>query len=130
MNTYMKLSVAAVCAALAAVTLRKQNADMAMLLGIVGCCCGGVLLLELLSPVLEFLKTLYQRTGMNGSLLSPLLKAVGIGFLTQFSTAICVDAGQTALAKVIELGGTVLCLCVSLPLMTAALSMIEQLAGG
>ena len=32
MNTYLKLSVGAVCAALAAVTIRRQNADPAMLL--------------------------------------------------------------------------------------------------
>ncbi len=129
MNTYLKLSVGAVCAALAAVTIRRQNADLAMLLGILGCCLGALLILELLEPVLEFLKKLSLQIGLEDRLLLPLLKAVGIALLSQLAAAVCADAGQTAIANVIELGGAALCLLLCLPLFQAVLTLIEELAG-
>ena len=129
MNPYLKLSVGALSAALAAVTLRRQNADLAMLLGILGCCLGALLLLELLEPVLDYVKKLYSRVGLEDSLLSPLLKSVGIALLSQLGAAVCADSGQSALARVIELGGAVLCLSLSLPLFQAVFALIEQLSG-
>ena len=127
MNTYLKLSVGAVSAALAAVTLRRQNADLAMLLGILGCVLGALLVLELLQPVLDYGKRLYSRVGLEDRLLTPLLKSVGVALLSQLGAAICQDAGQSALARLLELGGAVLCLVLSLPLFQAVLTLIEQL---
>lgn len=130
MNAYLKLSVGAAVAALAALTIRNRNADLALLLGIVGCCLGGLLVLEFLSPVVEFAQKLYRKTGLENELLAPMLKSAGVALLTQISAAICADAGQSALARLVELGGAALCLLFSLPLMSAVLRMLEQMAGG
>ena len=64
------------------------------------------------------------------ALLSPLLKCVGVALLSQLASAICLDAGQGALAKTVELGGAVLALTLSLPLISAVLSLLEQLSSG
>lgn len=130
MQTFGKLAIGALACALAAVTIRRQNADLAMLLGVAGCCLGGLLLLELADPLLSCVRELYAKTGLDASLLSPLLRSAGVALLTQISSAVCVDAGQTALAKLIETGGAVLCLVLSLPLLRAVLEMIGNLAGG
>ena len=129
MNTYLKLSVAAITTALAALTLRRQTPDLAMLLGVFGCCVSAVAALSLLQPVLDFVQLLYEKTGLEQTLLTPLLKTAGVGILTQIAAAICADAGQSALAKLVELGGTVLCISVGLPLLSALLKLIQQLAG-
>lgn len=130
MNAFFKLSIGAVACALAAVTIRKQYPDMAMLLGVLGCCLGGLLLLELIEPVLSDLRELFDRTALEQSLLSPLLRSAGLALLTQLSGAVCTDAGQTALARLIETGGAIMCLVLSLPLLRAVLDMIGRLAGG
>ena len=130
MQTFVKLAVGTLASALAAVTIRRQNADLAMLLGVAGCCLGGMLLLSLVEPVLSCVRELYAKTGLDGALLSPLLRSAGLALLTQLSSAVCVDAGQSALAKLIETGGAVLCLVLSVPLLRAVLDMIGNLAGG
>ena len=130
MDACLKLSIGAVAAALAALTIRRQNEDLALLLGVAGCCMGGLLTLELLSPVLEQVRRLFSRTGLDEALLSPLLKCVGVALLSQLASAICLDAGQSALAKTVELGGAVLALTLSLPLISAVLSLLEQLSSG
>lgn len=130
MQSYLKLSVAALCAALAALTLRKSSPDVAMLLGIVGCVIGAIAVIELLEPVVAFVRTLYQKTGLDSELLSPLLRSAGVGLLTQISASVCTDAGQSALARVVELGGAALCLYLALPLLGAVVTLLGQLAGG
>lgn len=129
MNAYLKLSVGAVAAALAALTVRRQNPDLSMLLGLLGCCLGGLLCLELLEPVLDYAEKLGEKAGLDNTLLLPLLKSAGAALISQLAAAICADAGQSALSKVVELGGAILCLVLSLPLLRAVLSMITQLAG-
>lgn len=130
MNAFFKLSVGAIACALAALTVRRQNAEIALLLGVLGCCLGALLVLELLSPVLDTVQRLYERIGLEQTLLVPLLRTAGVALLTQISGAVCLDAGQTALSRVIETGGAALCLVSALPLLSAVIELIEQLAAG
>ncbi len=70
---------------------------------------------------------------LHGALLrcfSPLLKTVAIAILGQVAGAFCQDAGQGALGKMVELCGTVLCLCTGLPLATMLLELLQELGGG
>ena len=48
----------------------------------------------------------------------------------QVAGAFCQDAGQGALGKMVELCGTVLCLCTGLPLATMLLELLQELGGG
>ena len=126
-SAYFKLSVLAVTAAVLALTVRKTAPDLALLLGLAACAAAGGLILTWISPVTDLFQSLADKAGLEEELTLPLLKASGIGFLTRVTAAVCGDAGQSALAKLVELGGGVLCLCVSLPLLEAVLSLIEEL---
>lgn len=126
-SAYLKLSVLALTAALLALTLRKNAPDTSLLLTLAACVAAGGMILSWIEPILDLFLTLGNRAGLDEKLTAPLLKASGIGFLTQFASSVCADAGQTALSKLVELGGTVLCLCISLPLLDAVLSLIEKL---
>ena len=85
---------------------------------------------RLLSPVLEFFEKLLSFTGLSSAVFSPLLKTVAIALLGQIAGAFCQDAGQGALGKMVELCGTVLCLCTALPLATMLLELLQELGGG
>ena len=61
---------------------------------------------------------------------SPSLKAVGIGVLTQISAGVCDDAKQSAVARLVELCGGLLALYAALPLLEAVLELIETVGGG
>ena len=69
-------------------------------------------------------------TGLSSAVFSPLLKTVAIAILGQVAGAFCQDAGQGALGKMVELCGTVLCLCTGLPLATMLLELLRGLGGG
>lgn len=130
MTEFYKLAAVALITAVLVLTVRQHSAAIAVVLAIAGGCLCANFMLELASPVLSFLSETAASAGIGHEVLSPLFKTVGIGFLTQFSSDICTDAGQTSLAKAAQTGGTLLCILLSLPLFQAVLSLVQTLNGG
>ena len=93
-------------------------------------CAVLALLIRKKSPEFAFLGTLQKLAGLDDAVMAPLLKTVGIGLLTQAACAFCQDAGQSSLAKTVELCGTFLAVYVSLPLAEAVLELLRKLIGG
>ena len=123
----LKLFIPAAAAAILALTLKKQTPELALLVSAAGCAILAALMLQWVSPVLDLGRSLCDRAGLDPELTEPLWKAAGIGLLTQVAAAVCADAGQSALSKLVELGGGLLCLVLSLPLLEAVLSLIGEL---
>ena len=69
-------------------------------------------------------------TGLDAELMTPMLKAVGIGLLTEIAAGVCADAGESAIGKLVELAGGLLALSVALPLLEAVLQMLKTMGGG
>lgn len=99
-------------------------------LAVVACCClAGVLVVDLLRPVLNFAEQLVSLSTVSSTVFEPVLKASAIGILCQVAGNYCQDAGEKALAGMLELGGVLSILYVSLPLFTAVLDMLKTLMG-
>ena len=90
----------------------------------------GIFVIRLFEPILSFLTRLRTRANLETGLLAPVMKAVGIGILTQITSRICADAGESAVATLVELCGSILALYVALPLLEAVLEMVESMSGG
>ena len=117
----------AVLAALLALTVRQQRPELAQLLSLAACVLGGIVLVRWLEPVLRLISRLSSMAGLDNSLVEPMEKVIGVGLLTQISASTCMDAGQSALAKLVETGGGLLCLVLALPLIEAVLVLLEGL---
>ena len=61
---------------------------------------------------------------VNNEFLTLLIQITGIAFLTEFSVSLCKDSGETAIANKIDLGGKVLIIVISIPIITALLETI------
>ena len=130
MEVLLKVAALGILAALLITVLKKQSPDTALLLSLTVCVLIALLLLDTLKPLLRFFEKLHKQTGLQTGLLAPMAKSVGIGLLTQISSAVCADAGQGAIARLIELCGGVLALSVALPLFEAVLELIGSIGGG
>ena len=73
---------------------------------------------------------LRQLAGLEPALLQPLLRTVGIGLLTQLTASVCADAGESTVARLIELCGSVLGIYTALPLLEAVLSLLRTMLEG
>ena len=83
--------------------------------------------LDKLSGVIDILTTLSSKTGLNAEYLGILLKITGIAILTEFAVSICNDAGETAIATKVDLGGKVIIISISIPIIVALLELIVKI---
>ncbi|MDO4543248.1 MAG: SpoIIIAC/SpoIIIAD family protein [Clostridia bacterium] len=89
---------------------------------------GGILLIMIadeLTGLFDAVRLIMEKYGIATEYLSIMLKTVGIAYLCHFGMTLCKDAGQSAIAAKLEIGGRILIMTCALP---AVLGLIE--AGG
>ena len=80
-----------------------------------------------LTSVINILSNLSNKTWSGSEFLKILLKITGISILTEFAVSICKDSGETAIASKIDLGGKIIIISISIPIITALLELIIQI---
>lgn len=130
MQTFLQVAVIGVIAVLLTSLLKKKNGEFALLLTLAACVVIALLLTKLTEPVLDFLRRLRDLAELDESLMTPVVKAVGIGLLTQICANICADAGENSIAKLVELCGSILAVYVAIPLLEAVIKTVETMGGG
>ena len=127
MPDMVKIAAIAVAAALCAVVVKKNVAELGMVLAL---CAGAIILscsLGALEGVKELMDTLADTAGLSPAVLAPVVKTVGIAVLTRVSAELCRDAKEGGLAAFVETAGAAAALLVSLPLLKTVLSMVTGL---
>lgn len=125
MELYWKTAAAVLLAVVMILMLGRQ--DMGMLLALVVCAMAAIAALDYLEPVRELLETLERMGNLDGDMIRVLLKAVGIGLLTEISAMVCADSSKGSLGKTLQLLGTAAVLWMSIPLFTALLELIQEI---
>lgn len=122
-----QMAAFALLAASMVLLVRAYRPDMALQISIVA---GLVLLIYIvlqMSGILESLEAIAQRYGIELSYIGVLIKIIGIAYIVQFASEICKDAGESALASKVELGGRVMILAAALPAAVSLLDMVASL---
>lgn len=130
MDAALRISSLAVVAAVLCLVVRQREKPLALLLSLAACAAVLLLGLRFFSPVLSVVERLRDLSGLNEAVTAPLLKVTGIGLLTQVAGSVCEDAEERTLAKAVEIGGSVLSVYAALPLLSAALELLEEMLGG
>ncbi len=105
--------------------LRQYNSTYAILLSAV---CGAIILIYIfnsLSPVVELLNELAKYAYFGE--FSIIFKAVALAVVSQFTTDLCKESGQVALAGSVELMGKISIILVCLPLIISLTEIIVEL---
>ena len=82
---------------------------------------------EVISEVLDFLRTILEHTSLSEDIFGIVLKAVAIAIITKIASDVCKDAGQSASSSAIELVGSATVLYIALPLFETMIQMINSL---
>lgn len=120
------LKLAALCAVclLPVVLLRKKSPEQALLLTFAILAVVLARCLSLAAPLLEELRGLLERAGMEPVYLSILLRTTAAALVTRFCADLCKDGGSQALASVVETVGAVASLAIALPLIRAVVELL------
>ena len=77
-----------------------------------------------IAPIISMLKNITEKMGVTSKFFVILLKITGIAYLTEFSSSVCKDSGETAIASKVELAGKILIISVSIPIITTLMQTL------
>lgn len=83
-----------------------------------------LMVMDKLAGIVNLLSNLTSKMGTGSAFLKILLKITGIAILTEFAVSVCADSGETAIASKIDLGGKIIIVSISIPIITALLELI------
>lgn len=127
MEQVFQVTALCVVGALLALTIRRGSPESALLLSLAAAVLVLLMLLESLGELTAFFTELAQRSGLPETLFAPLYKILAITLVVRIGSGLCRDAGEQALASVVETAGTVCALLTALPLLRSVLSMLLEL---
>lgn len=109
------------------IVIKQYRPEFAIYISI----AAGILIITLsldkLSGIINMLTSLSNKTGLNSEYLGILLKITGIAILTEFAVSICNDAGESAIATKVDLGGKIIIIGISIPIIVALLELIVKI---
>ena len=109
------------------VILKQYKPEFAIYVSMIAGVLILVLAIQKLTGIINLLQSLANKTYINKSFLSILLKITGIAFITEFAVSICSDAGEKAIASKIEMGSKIIIIAMSLPIITSLLELIIEI---
>lgn len=127
METVAQVTALCVVAALLALILKRGTPELGLLLTLGTAAAVLLTLLGLLGEIVDMLDELAARSGVGQALFEPIYKTVGIAVVVKTGGSLCRDAGETALAGVVETVGAICALLVTLPLLRKVLALLLEL---
>jgi len=108
------------------VILKQYRPEFAIYASIIA----GVLILGLasntLSGIIDMIKSISNKTNINSEFLVILIKITGIAILTEFAVSICKDAGESAIASKVDVGGKIIIISMSIPIINALIDTVVK----
>ena len=112
---------------LAVGVLKEIKPSLAAVAGIVTGLIIVYSLLDEFTYIVESFRQLSVIAEIDDALIKTIIKIIGIGYLTEFSSGIAEDYGSQSIAKKIEFGGKVCIAVLAVPVITGLISTIGSL---
>ena len=109
------------------VILKQYRPEFAIYASIIA----GVLILTLasgtLSGIINMINSISSKTNINSDFLVIIIKITGIAILTEFAVSICKDSGESAIASKVDIGGKVIIISMSIPIINALIDTVVKI---
>ncbi len=127
MDIFIKCAAGVLVSVVLYIVIGNQSKDFSLLITLVVCCMLATAAVDYLTPVINLFDKLKIIGNLDGDLVGVILKTVGIGFIGEITSLICVDAGNSALGKTMQFLTAAVMLCISVPLFENILDIIEDI---
>lgn len=114
-------------AAILSLTVKQYKPEIALLISVGAAIIILFIVADYLFEAVTVLSGLSEKSGVDSSLLSSILKIIGVGYITEFSAGICEDSGNKSIGDKISFGGKIIILIVALPVLSAVIDIISEL---
>ena len=127
MSELLKILAVALVTVFAHIIVKQTRPEIAMIISIAGSVLIIVMIVDSLSSVISSFYNIFQTTGVDTTLLTPLFKIIAIGYITEFGANICQDAGASSVADKVLFAGKLVILLVALPIVTTVIDMVVSI---
>ena len=104
--------------------LRQYKPEFVIYISLIAGAIILLLVMNRLSGIINLLTNLSSKISNGNAFLEILIKITGIALLTEFAVSICKDSGESSIANKIDLGGKVIIISMSIPIIS---SLLENL---
>lgn len=129
MENYWKACAIMILTVVLGAALGKTEKDLSVVLSLAACCIILMVALEYLSDILVFLWELGSGIGDRNPFTGILLKIAGVALVTEVSSLLSSDAGNSSLGKAMQILGNSVILFLSLPILEGFLEIIREILG-
>lgn len=120
----IKILIVGVVTSIATIVLKQFKPELSILVSL----AGGIIILigiiNYLGNIVNSFMQIVNKTNVNFSLFSSVLKIVGVGYITEFGANVCNDTGNSSIADKVLLAGKIIILCLALPIVSSMISTI------
>lgn len=108
-------------------TLKRESPQIALVISMATGVLLMILILPKLSVTIDMLEDLISQMNVDIKYISIIIKIIGIVYIAEFCSQICIDSGESSIASKIELGAKVLIIASSMPIVLGLLDMINHM---
>lgn len=113
--------------ALVAGILRQEKSELYIFAVIAGGALILIIILSSLTEVITQFGMLVAKSGVDESLFAGVLKIIGVGYITEYASALCSDYGVTSIANKLQLAGKVAIFFMTMPILANLVSVISSM---
>lgn len=127
MDYFWKAILFTLCACVLSMVLDRQNREFSVLLILGAAVILVTVSIRLIDPVVCLIRQLASLSELSGEMLPVLVKALGISLTGQIAQQICLDSGNTALAKITEMLSSFAVFYLSVPLFRSLTDLLREI---
>ena len=127
MNIFLKATSGVLIALILWICLEKRGKDTSLLLTMTVCAMVITSAATFFEPILDFINKIKAIGNINSEYITLILKAVGIGIVTEISVLICKDAGNESMGKTLQLLSATVVLWISIPVFEKLLDLVSEI---
>ena len=106
------------------IVVKQTKPEIALILGVAGSALVFFFIVDLLGEAFGLFNYIVDKSGIDSSLFTCLLKIVGVGYLTEFAAGVCTDGGNAGMASKILLAGKLVIFVLAIPIITELTDII------
>lgn len=116
-----------ICGTVLALTVKQYRPELAIAVPVLSAAAILLLCVPYLSSVLTMFQNIAEESGIDTAYVKIVIKIIGVAYICQFASDICKDSGESSIAGKIELGGKVVIITLSMPIIYGLLELTSKI---
>lgn len=122
-----RIAAIALVTAFCVILLRNVKSELAAAVGLAGGIIVVLSVIDYFSDIFSAVYAIAKRAGLATSVVTLLFKVTAVGYISEFSASLIEDAGMSSLADKVLLGGKLIIVATSIPVIVQLFEYIAKM---